>query len=664
MSRISVVAAIVDEQRITLYKPDGSTLVISQGDPRVRRIIDEVLPLVDQGREASIDLDMPNAYDDFEKKGNGLVRFFRVAKKAVAHIFAAPSSDVTIEPGMHGVVPAKLQDRIAAEPTSKLAAVEEIVANAQPASAAGFDDMATNDDETMIAVVGDTVIPGVEVLKEQLRYSANLGSTTGMENFFKRIAPVIGDRKHSVQDILTFMEKNDLPIADDGSLLVYKVLRKENGVYVDCHTRRVKQRIGSFVCVDPALIDTNRRNECSAGLHVARRGYIAGFGGDCCTLVKVAPEDVYVVPHGDPNKVRVRGYHILFELSNDAWAKLKRNTPMTSNPEAAKLLGRAMKGDHPRRIEEVLITGQQGQGVVTTALNEKGERIKVKAGAATALDDKASPAAPKVDPRSVDAQVAQRVSAKPSVPAAPAKSKPMLSGRQQKARDLYEIVATASDPATRKKAAQDLLAFKKKAKVSWEALGILDVEASNALAESVKEAPTQLETAKKVTAKAPRIQAPKVVKTAPKPAPEPTEPVVAAPISQGTNRKTRLYDLNKVYTQSEDHAHKVAAARELLAIRKAAKKSWSGLGYPELNDKLLQDFVNRPAPAPKVEASVPAPKAIGPTNGNNRQETARNYFKTNDYANLWELKRRAKVSWEKLGFNGNEISIIEANRPK
>jgi hypothetical protein len=171
------------------------------------------------------------------------------------------------------------------------------------------------------------------------------------------------------------MEKGDLPLAEDGCIIAYKVLRykkdKETGKilhYVDCHTGKIPQKVGSFLVVDEKLVDTNRRNECSNGLHIARRGYVGGFSGDVCVLAKIAPEDVVTVPHNDPNKVRVMGYHILAELPKDAFAQLKRNVAATSIPEVQKLLTDAIKGNHVAKLEEVRVTKQLGEGIIITQL--------------------------------------------------------------------------------------------------------------------------------------------------------------------------------------------------------------------------------------------------------------------------------------------------------
>lgn len=274
----------------------------------------------------------------------------------------------------------------APEDTPMLAAVdmkidgkaETIVERLEPVG----DDGVVSKDETVVALIGDLMVPDVDKLKPLIQHAVRTNSVISVQNFLKRAAAIISKRAHSVVDLMRFLEQGDLPLAEDGSIIAYKILKRkhgaEPGTFVDCHSGKVKQRVGSYVCVDEKLVDPNRRNECSNGLHIARRGYLGGFGGDVCTLCKIDPEDVMVVPHGDPNKVRVKGYHILAELSKEAFAVLKTNRPMTAADHSSlAVVHQAIKGEHIRRIEEVRIHGQMGSDVVITPIEEpKAEASK------------------------------------------------------------------------------------------------------------------------------------------------------------------------------------------------------------------------------------------------------------------------------------------------
>lgn len=511
-----IIAVVVDTKLITLYREDASTIEVPQGDPRVRAILDQVVPVVNAGGIAEIDLSTTNSYEQFEKKSSGLVRFFRVAKKAVDHIFGGKEegSVEPILPGQFGTLPNSNRT------TASKETIDEILSQAKPSNTHNFEDNradSTTNDDTIIAVVstpeGDKVIPEAEKLRNHITYSAGKGSTKGMEAFFARISNVMDIRAHSVQDLLRFLENADLPIADDGCIVAYKVLHRhshDSNTYVDCHTRKVPQRIGSKVQVHESLVDRNRRNECSNGLHVARRGYLNGFSGDVCTLIKVAPEDVVTVPHGDANKVRVCAYHILFELDQDSYSKLKANRPMTDNPKAAQLVSRAISGDHPGIREIVEIRGQLGTDVKVTRVGGQNQKAEVENHAA--FDDaKNSPMS--VDPKELSkkaAQERQETPAKPVEPspapvaAAPEPAAPEVAPEAVSAKPSTESVMDTVNKITGKptrellwqkvqklwhtimhdlnrdevvKAANEIKAIKKTAKVNWYKLGMTDDQA-------------------------------------------------------------------------------------------------------------------------------------------------------------------------------------------
>lgn len=490
MTTESIVALVVDTRLITLYRSDGSTIEIPQGDPRVRGIIDQVMPIVEKGGVAEIDLGHVNAYQQFEEKTGGFVRLFRIAKKAVAHFLG---SSETIAPTQAGTIPAAPLPG-PDTPSANLSTVNEIIAHAEPVTSPRFKESDTTDEHTMVAVVGDKVIPGVESVREQFNYSSKLGSTVGMEKFLQRLGAVIDKRPHSVQDVLRFMERGDLPVADDGSIVAYKILRRgsKDGIYVDCHTGRVQQRPGSYVCVDESLVDRNRRNECSNGLHVARRGYIGCFPGDVCMLIKIAPEDVVVVPHNDPNKVRVCGYHILFKLDDDSFRKLKTNMPMTSNPEAAELLTRAITGKHPAPNQEVRITQQRGKGVVITEIVD-GKRITpISASRAShvAFDDPTN-TVPSVDPKQIDSEVVAKVGVKPQPVKqliTPAKETPKVPVSQKATVTKLVAVKTRAQEARELFDKGDFTAlkdFKNRVKKGWHVLGFSEMEVAQILMKEI-----------------------------------------------------------------------------------------------------------------------------------------------------------------------------------
>jgi len=401
---IKIVGCVVDVHNITMYKADGDTLIIPQGDGRVRDLVPKLVaalePTIPVAQRfymlTADDMSDRNHFAEAEQKMGGVVRFFKMVKskaKELLEKFVEPIQPMvlgTLEPVKTTPVPVHLVDGVPvddlddfptpevqeADPklpppeerplTKSAAAVAEIMANAQPSTAKDFSvpDVKGEEETTVIAVLDDdTIIPGCEALTSQAQaMSEGVGSGTGMQNFLRRAGMI--QRGHSVEDLLKFIQKGELPLADDGSVLVYKLLRRtsKEGVFVDCHSGNVKQRVGSKVHMAEALVDKRRSQDCSNGLHVARRDYLKSFSGDVCVLAKLAPEDVIAVPQYDARKLRAKAYHIIAELTESDRYRVCNNEPMQDQV----LLGNAIAGNHVGILEYVEITQNQGGGLNIT----------------------------------------------------------------------------------------------------------------------------------------------------------------------------------------------------------------------------------------------------------------------------------------------------------
>ena len=496
LNTIRIIAAVVDTQNLTLYKENGDTFTIPQGDTRVRSIVDAAVPLLlKQGyADVSIAPTEDNTYVQFEAQTNGVVKLYRIAKSKLLGLMGFDISILAEEvlpafPMTIGAIPpASVQGQI-----NMVSTVEEILQHAVSVNSPDFHEgglheqgnvvedcgstiKAHSKDEspdTIVAVVDGQIIPGMEKIKTQFTRAAKLGSTQGVENFLRRLGSVINERKHSVEDLLTFMERGDLPIADDGSILIYKVLQRKEDVFVDCHTKKVEQWIGAYVCMDPSLVDHNRNNECSNGLHVARRGYVKEFSGDVCVLAKLAPEDVIAVPEYDANKMRVCGYHIVAELEKPEYALIRQNKPITDIDSGRNLLGLVMSGQHIGKTHEVRITGQKGTGIQVTELG-KATKVQTKEAApAEALanpskESKAEPINPKevVTPAMLAKYVLTPDSFKPSPVAQLAQATHAEGSTRERIQKLMAVGIKSPGVA------QTILRLKKASKKGWAAFGV------------------------------------------------------------------------------------------------------------------------------------------------------------------------------------------------
>lgn len=626
MSKVRIAAAVVDTERLTLYRENGTTITIPQGDPRLKPIIDEITPTISMGLVAEVDISEPNPYKEYEQaaqKTGGFTKLFRVAKSFVKHLTGGNvQSDGTPEVvapqtiGTFPMVQSTQSERQQAEAKIQKTndAIAQIIKHAEPVSSDNYVEAMKTEEDTVIAVVTNNsgeqkIIPGVENLKDQFGHAAKLGSTIGVENFLKRLGDVIDKRGHSVADLLKFMEKGDLPIADDGSIVAYKVLQTRGShkdEFVDCHTGQVIQKVGSYVFMNEKLVDHDRRRDCSNGLHIARRGYLRSFGGNIIVICKIAPEEVIAVPEYNPNKVRVSGYHILGKIPAEEHQNLRDNKAMTENTEAGKLLTSALRGTHIGKIETVEIGGSLGANLKITPL------VKAEADA---------------NKMRKDAEQAQKVS-EPSKAIEPPKE------REQVAHvDVNEVVKTttstkAAVPESRNDKAHklfnekkwDLLNnLKKASKLSWTKLGF-DPKELVIITDAIA-AMNVIDKGKSISGSEMLKAVAKVEKT------KVTKP--------------------KAEPKKKEAVKKAASAPLVQAAKEA--------------EKLNKPIKVKSAPKPKKEETMPEPTGT-------RAEVARVLFDRaikdkSQWGVLWQHKQKAKKSWEQLGFTKKEAERIQVNKP-
>ena len=99
-NKTRIVAAVVDTTKAILYKENGETLEILQGDPRLRPILEEITPLLSRYGFADIDLTSENSWKEFEEKSSGF-RFFKIAKDKLKSFFGM---DNKVQPKVVGTL--------------------------------------------------------------------------------------------------------------------------------------------------------------------------------------------------------------------------------------------------------------------------------------------------------------------------------------------------------------------------------------------------------------------------------------------------------------------------------------------------------------------------------------------------------------------------------
>jgi hypothetical protein len=133
-----------------------------------------------------------------------------------------------------------------------------------------------------------------------------------MVNFMENL--MTNPSKSSVEQLYKFLEKNNLPMTEDGHFLAFKKVRAD---YKDIHSGTFDNSVGQICEMERNTVDDNRDVTCSSGLHFCSQEYLAHFGGsDSRTMiVKINPRDVVSIP-SDYNDAKGRAcrYEVIGEL--------------------------------------------------------------------------------------------------------------------------------------------------------------------------------------------------------------------------------------------------------------------------------------------------------------------------------------------------------------
>jgi len=119
----------------------------------------------------------------------------------------------------------------------------------------------------------------------------------------------------AVNELYTFLEKNDHPLTESGNFIAYKRVR---GSFRDIHSNTMDNSVGNLVEVPRNQVDEDSSRTCSHGLHVANWTYAhtqfasSDANSDIMLEVEVNPADVVAIPADYNNaKMRVCKYLVL-----------------------------------------------------------------------------------------------------------------------------------------------------------------------------------------------------------------------------------------------------------------------------------------------------------------------------------------------------------------
>lgn len=379
-----VISFTSNPKKFTVYLDNGEQKTFRTDDPKTQHIVSEVIAAKRLDRVVNFNVhdDTFQIYRQVETKTNGLVKFYRMAKS----LFGGETKpEVTLELiATHSLPDEEPYD----EDTQTVVAVVE--PESKPVS------LVETQDAKIAQGTTSSIIVGAESLKRQVAHAAtDKGNTEALTNFMRRFATVAKERQHSAEDLLAFFEKHDMPITVNGDIVAYKRLRKSGNSYFDSHSGRVTQWVGSYVHMNADMVNPDRTQECSNGLHVARRSYLGQFGGDTIIMVLVAPEDVIAVPR-DYNraKMRCKGYHIVLEVSQEGFKHLVADTSVTQNQRESVILKDIIEGKHVPIMSYVHIGGHMGSNLTISGSQRHHHHAepKVTEAGAQSLEDAARPA--------------------------------------------------------------------------------------------------------------------------------------------------------------------------------------------------------------------------------------------------------------------------------
>ena len=131
--------------------------------------------------------------------------------------------------------------------------------------------------------------------------------------------------KRAVDELFGFMEACTLPITEDGCFLAYKRVGDD---YLSVHSGpqgRLDNTVGSVLEMERNMVDEDKNNTCSYGLHFCSYDYLKSFQGARIVVLKINPADVVAIPADYNNsKGRTCRYEVVDELPLDEY-----NLPVT-----------------------------------------------------------------------------------------------------------------------------------------------------------------------------------------------------------------------------------------------------------------------------------------------------------------------------------------------
>jgi len=118
--------------------------------------------------------------------------------------------------------------------------------------------------------------------------------------------------KRAVDELFGFLEACTLPITPDGCFLAYKRVRDD---YMDVYSGSLENSVGKVLEMPRNMVDEDKNNTCSYGLHFCSYDYLKSFSGARIVVLKINPKDVVAIPADYNNsKGRTCKYEVVDEI--------------------------------------------------------------------------------------------------------------------------------------------------------------------------------------------------------------------------------------------------------------------------------------------------------------------------------------------------------------
>jgi hypothetical protein len=163
-------------------------------------------------------------------------------------------------------------------------------------------------------VVNGTIEIDGELLPKSLsdkliEFVENSLPTEPLEAFWDNLK--LNPTESAREDLFSYLEANQVPLTADGCFIAYKGVKDD---YYDSYTGGTYLNTpGSVIKMPRDEVDGDRRNTCSAGLHVAAWEYADGFSSRTM-VIKINPQNVVAVPPDyNQQKMRVCEYTVVGE---------------------------------------------------------------------------------------------------------------------------------------------------------------------------------------------------------------------------------------------------------------------------------------------------------------------------------------------------------------